>query len=96
MARSCCAKPIAKIIKVGQFEAGIVGLETAMQNVYESGVKDEEQAKTELLRFVKEFGNYISPGMEGDYKDALWREYRTYGASLQRKETRQQSQIPKR
>lgn len=78
MAKSCCAKPIAKIIKVGQFEAGIVGLEMVMQNVYQSAIKDEEQAKTELLRFAKEFGNYISPGTEADYKDALWREYRIF------------------
>ena len=78
MAKSCCVKPIAKIIRVGHFEAGIVGLETAMQNVYQSAIKDEEQAKIELIRFVKEFGNYISPGTEADYKDALWREYRTF------------------
>jgi len=34
MARSCCAKLIAKIIKVGTFEAGLMGLEQAIQNVY--------------------------------------------------------------
>ena len=78
MTKSCCAKPIAKIIKVRDFEAGIVGLETAIQNVYASGMKDEDQVKTELLRFVEEFGNYISPGTEGDYKDALWREYKKH------------------
>ena len=78
MVRSCCAKPIAKIIKVRDFEAGIVGLETAIQNVYESGIKDEEQAKAELLRFVKEFGNYVTPDTDADYKDALWREYEKY------------------
>jgi len=78
MSKSCCVKPIAKIIKVGTFEAGIVGLETALKTVYTSGVKDEEQIKAELLRLAKEFGNYISPGTESDYKDALFREYRKF------------------
>lgn len=84
MARSCCVKPIATIIKVGDFEAGIVGLETAMQNVYKSGVTDEEQIKAELLRFVKEFGNYITPDTDADYKDALLREYRKFVAKTER------------
>jgi hypothetical protein len=92
MAKSCCAKPIAKIIKVGHFEAGIVGLETAMQNVHASGIKDEEQTKTELLRFVEEFGNYISPGTEADYKDALWREYRTFVAKMTQSHRQESSQ----
>lgn len=78
MTKSCCGKPIAKIIKVAHFEAGIVGLETALQNVYTLGLEDEEQIKAELLQFVKDFGNYISPGTEEDYKVALWREYRTF------------------
>ncbi len=84
MTKSCCAKPIARIIKVGQFEAGIVGLETAIQNVYQAGLADETQITTELLRFVKEFGNYISPGTEADYKIALWREYRQFVTNAQR------------
>jgi hypothetical protein len=78
MAKSCCGKPIVKIIKVGTFDAGIIGLEATLKNVYSSGVKDEEQIKTELLRLVREFGNYISPGTESDYKDALLREYRKF------------------
>jgi hypothetical protein len=78
MSKSCCIKPIAKIIKVGTFDAGIIGLEETLKLVYTLGVKDEEQIKTELLRLVREFGNYISPGTESDYKDALLREYRKF------------------
>jgi hypothetical protein len=84
-------KPIAKIIKVRDFEAGIVGLETAMQNVYRADIKDKEQAKTELLRFVKDFGNYISAGMEGDYKDALWREYLKFTVRIEQGAHREDS-----
>ena len=78
MSKSCCVNPIAKIIKVGTFEAGIVGLETALESVGASTINDEEQIKTELLRLIKEYGNYISPGTESDYKDALLREYRAF------------------
>ena len=34
MPKSCCVKPIAKIIKVGTFDAGIIGLEEALKNIY--------------------------------------------------------------
>jgi hypothetical protein len=78
MCKSCCVKPIAKIIKVGTFDAGIIGLEESLKRVYTSGVKDEEQIKTELLRLVKDFGNYIASGTETDNKDALLREYRKF------------------
>jgi len=78
MSKSCCVKPIAKIIKVGTFDAGIIGLEETLKLVYTSGVKDEEHIKAELLRLVKEFGNYIAPGTELDYKDALLREYQKF------------------
>lgn len=37
MGRPCCIKPIAKIIKVGKYEASITGLEVAFENVYISG-----------------------------------------------------------
>ncbi len=78
MAKSCCGKPIARIIRVRDFEAGIVGLDTAMQNVYRLGIKEKEQVETELLRSIKEYGNYITPDTEVDYKEALWREYQRF------------------
>ncbi len=52
MSGSCCGRPIATIIKVGDFEAGISRLEAALQSVYVTGVEDEEQIKSELLRWM--------------------------------------------
>jgi hypothetical protein len=89
--KSCCVKPIAKIIKVDNFEAGIVGLETAMQNVYRSGITDEEQVKTELLQLVKYFDNFITPSTESEYRDALLREYRTFVAKMERGQKQENS-----
>ncbi len=78
MSGSCCAKPIATIIKVGDSEAGIQGLEAAFHNVYVSGLSDEELIKSELLKWAREFGNYIAASAEGEYAKALLGEYRQY------------------
>lgn len=75
MSSRCCVKPIATIIKVGTSEAGIIGLDVALRNVFISGVIDEEQIKIALLQSVKELGNYITPGTESIYKEALLREF---------------------
>ena len=83
MARLCCAKLVARIIKVADFEAGIVGLEEAFVNVCRGEARDEEQLKAELLSCVREFGNYISPSREADYQEALLREYKKFHAVLQ-------------
>lgn len=80
MPGSCCGKPIATVIRVGTIDAGIVGLEAALRNVYASGATDEDQIKRDLLRWVHEFGNYISPAKESEYTQALMREYRKFVA----------------
>ncbi|MCX6144242.1 MAG: hypothetical protein NTZ35_13585 [Ignavibacteriales bacterium] len=80
MPQSCCSKPAITIIKVGFTEAGILGLEAALRNVHVSDAKDDEQIKNELLRWVRQFGNYVAPSLELEYKEALWREYRKYAA----------------
>jgi hypothetical protein len=82
MAGSCCAKPITTIIRVAEFEAGIIGLDQALRNVYVSGLGGEEEIQRDLLKWIKEFGNYITPSREGDYRKALLREYRVYLKTL--------------
>jgi hypothetical protein len=78
MARACCAKPNVRIIKVAEVEAGLLGLDQALRNVYFSGIVNEEEIERDLLRWIKDFGNYISPSREHDYMLALLREYRGY------------------
>ena len=76
MARACCARPVAKIIKIADFESGLTGLDQALQNVYISGVSDDVQIQNELLQWIKDFGNYITPSREEAYREALLREYK--------------------
>jgi hypothetical protein len=78
MAGGCCSKPIARIIKVGKSEAGLVGLDQALRNAHMSGLENEQEIQRSLLQWIKEFGNYIPPSTENIYKEALLREYRKY------------------
>jgi hypothetical protein len=84
VAGSCCSKPPTTIIKVADFEAGIVGLENAFRNVCVSGIHKEEEIANALLKSVKDSGNYISPSRESDYRKALLREYRVHVTNLER------------
>jgi hypothetical protein len=67
MPGSCCGKPVTRIIKVANVEAGLIGLD-----------------QKELLRWVRDFGNYISPSREQDYTQALLREYKSYVEKVHR------------
>jgi|GEM_PF-1868526 len=78
MPGSCCAKPVTRIIKVADFEAGLLGLDQALHNVYIAGANGEEEIKQELLRRIRDFGNYVAPSREEAYKEALLREYKLY------------------
>ncbi|MCX6132645.1 MAG: hypothetical protein NTU47_02430 [Ignavibacteriales bacterium] len=80
MPGSCCVKPITRIIKVADFEAGLLGLDQALRNVCTSGVTGEEEIKQDLLRLIRDFGNYVSPSSENEYTKALLREYKSYVA----------------
>jgi hypothetical protein len=82
MVGGCCSKPIARIIKVGEFEAGLVGLDQALRNVWMSGLENEQEIQQSLLQWIKEFGNYVPPSAENDYNEALLREYRKYVLSV--------------
>jgi hypothetical protein len=83
MPRACCAKPVVKIIKVADVEAGLMGLEQALQNVYIADLNDEEQIKNELLQWIRDFGNYVTPSREEAYKEALLREYKLYLTAME-------------
>ena len=96
MPGSCCAKPITRTIKVADFEAGLIGLDQAILNVYIAGVKGDEEIKNELLKWVRDFGNYVTPSREEDYKRALLREYKTYVEQPGRESKKDDQRSPKR
>lgn len=85
MLGSCCAKPVTRIIKVADFEAGIIGLDQALLNVYVAGLTGDEAIQQELMRLIRDYGNYVSPSRENDYRQALLSEFRHYEAIHTRK-----------
>jgi hypothetical protein len=95
MARGCCEKPIVRIIKVAEFEAGLVGLDQALHNVYASGLDGEEEIQRDLLKWIKEFGNYLSPAREPDYGKALMREYREFAENMERERKSDRDKVHK-
>jgi hypothetical protein len=95
MPGACCPTPVTRIIKVADFEAGLVGLDQALQNVFIAGVKGDEEIKGELLRWVRDFGNYVSGSREEDYKQALLREYKSYVVHVDR-EIRKENERPQK
>ncbi len=78
MTEPCCSKPKARIIKVGTFEAGIVGLEEILRTVSTSGITTEKDLGATLLRLARQYGNYIAPGVEELYKEALLGEFKLF------------------
>jgi hypothetical protein len=95
MARACCAKPNVRIINVENIEAGLLGLDQALQNVYISGLVDGEEIQRALLKWIMEFGNYVAPSRESDYGKALLREYQKYVMSLKRDDREESVRIHK-
>jgi hypothetical protein len=76
MLRPCCQRPVAKVIKVGTFEAGIIGFEGIMKDLAESELSDEQELANQLLVRARKYGNYISSITEKLYEQALLREFR--------------------
>ncbi len=78
MPGQCCQKPLTKIIKVGTFEAGIIGFEAIMKEQAESHWCDEQELSAQLLSKARKGGNYISAAAEEPYRIALLREFKLY------------------
>lgn len=70
----CCGDSGVRIIMVDGDQVGIIGLDETLAQVRSLGLTDEERIKEELLERVKR-QNYVPPGQEPYYREALWREY---------------------
>jgi hypothetical protein len=66
------------------FNSDIVGLKAPLRNVLISVVTDEEQIKSALPKWVKDFGNYFAPRIESDYYVASLRECRKFIVTTRR------------
>ena len=63
-------------IRVKGNEIGIIGLKETFEYVRNLNISDEDK-KEEIFKKIKE-KNYIPPGVEKEFKESLWKEYRKY------------------
>lgn len=64
-------------IRVGKFIAGIVGLNEALSDAAAAHLPPDEAAARSIFDRVRK-SNYVAPGAELEYQEALLREYRKY------------------
>lgn len=62
-------------MRVGRFVAGIVGLDEALSDAAAANLPPDEAAARYLLDRLRK-SNYVAPGAETEYLEALLREYR--------------------
>lgn len=67
----------SKLILVGKDFVGIVGLDETFEDIYLEGKKPVRSLGKKLLSLAKK-NNYIPAGVEGQYQEALLREYRNF------------------
>jgi hypothetical protein len=78
--KPCCPASAMRDIRqliVGGNLTGLVHLDDTLQEVYEMKIQDEKKLKKELLERVK-IHNYVAPGAEEKYEQALFEEYQIF------------------
>ncbi|MBE0430306.1 MAG: hypothetical protein IBX67_00605 [Dehalococcoidia bacterium] len=76
--KPCCnaaaARMVGRLVLPDGSEVGIRNLEGILKEVAELKLTDDGSIRRELLKKVKIY-NYVAPGAETDYSDALFSEY---------------------
>jgi hypothetical protein len=76
--KPCCPAGAARMIKKlalpGGHQVGIAQLDSILEEIADMHLADDSAIKTALLERVKVY-NYVAPGAEPHYSDALLAEY---------------------
>ncbi len=75
--KPCCAADALRRIRqieVNGIPTGITMLDESIREVKELGLTDEREVRVALMKKVKIY-NYIPPGVQEAYTDAIMREY---------------------
>lgn len=77
--KPCCAAAAARMTKMltvaDGLQVGIVNLENILKEVSTLNLADDDTIRKELLQRVKIY-NYVAPGADPDYSNALILEYK--------------------
>jgi len=78
--KPCCPASAMREIRqliIGGNLTGLAHLDETLQEVYRMKIQDEKKLKKELLERVKIY-NYVAPGVEEKYEQALFEEYQKF------------------
>jgi hypothetical protein len=64
-------------VLVGLHRVGLMGLEKAIEEAERSGLEDRDELLDLMMGILKPL-NYIPSASRGDYRQAVWREYRRH------------------
>lgn len=78
--RSCCV-PRSRLIHIGGIK---VGLDEVLRQIYWTQAGADETTLAEALLQGIKANNYVAPGWEEAYKQALLREYRRFVALVEK------------
>jgi len=72
---SCCPDSARiKKMEIGGILVGIIGYEQIMEEAEKFEGDGEEKIRHALLKQTRIY-NYVTPGSEKDYEDAMWKEF---------------------
>ncbi len=74
-----------RMILVGRFPVNLIGLDEIFEELYQEGKTPSDDLKSLLLAKVKA-QNYVPPKAEGEYAEALLREYKRFCQAKEGKE----------
>lgn len=78
--KPCCAASAlreVKYISMGEQQVGISQLDSILKEAGDAESRGEPAVREELLRLVKIY-NYVAPGAELAYEEALYAEYKKW------------------
>ena len=86
MGRACCPPKGIRIIRVGDFEAGVKGLDKVLEEAYRLGwLPEQEGLRRALVEGLRAAGNYVGTKVEAAYEEALANIYREYFEAARRR-----------
>jgi len=73
-----CGAGGVRIVTIKGAQIGLNRLDAIIRSVKASGLKDEAAVRRELMRLVRAV-NYVPPGLDAAYEEAVWQEYSRSG-----------------
>lgn len=82
MSPACCAMRGVRIIEVAGHKVGLTGVDRALERFYLAGWSPGDPGlEAALVTALRKDGNYITPAMESDYREAVGKLFEKFFAA---------------